>query len=666
MHELPEDLNMDFSQDTILSKLVMFLTSPSINSFDDHYDLSSINLLANNYLGQVSGACLGLSAWWLYAKYLDTQQIRYVNNSPIPRDDTEFFYKVLMLLNKWDGQSALLQEEINDIKHFLSLMHSFQNMRDFLPDVHGQGNLDLMIEDTQNRHLTKIFSYGSLLTLNQLKDILNHQLKPSQTSLNIMVSNNHYLAYFFNGETIAFYDANCKTGEKKNVSPDELAQEIFNAYNFNSEKPSPIGIRSFSFDELDQKSSSECLFKKISPILDGEANYGEGYSSLHVATKIGCINSVSSLLENGANPNAQNDAGLTPLMFASQLGHIEIINQLIHFGGDVNQSDFKGQTPLMAAAMGGQDKALKTLLQTHADITIQANNGATPLFYAANIPYNENLEVAQTLLDAGVSINQPDNNGNTALMIAAQNGHSNLIKLLLENGADVLQRNNDGNDALMSAVRNGHFHCAKLLIDSGANVLNTTKYGHNNLHYAAYFGYLNLIRLLATKIDINSQSCHSLLEDNNGFTALHYAVQNKQIEAVNTLVKLGAEVNIKSKNGKKPADLTSDERIKALLRKNGKMSNQSQQIFFSPPPPVKSKEYLIKLRILLDILYPESTAENNSEVRKVREQAIKKITDFTTISLTKSEEDTLEYLLSKLEDSLSQEESIEYKTIKRS
>lgn len=79
-------------------------------------------------------------------------------------------------------------------------------------------------------------------------------------------------------------------------------------------------------------------------------------------------------------------------------------------------------------------------------------------------------DALKTLLNSGVNINATDEDGETALMDAADDRNSEVLKLLIANGANVNLADEDGETALMKAADEGRSENVKLLIQAGANI----------------------------------------------------------------------------------------------------------------------------------------------------------------------------------------------------
>jgi ankyrin repeat protein len=112
------------------------------------------------------------------------------------------------------------------------------------------------------------------------------------------------------------------------------------------------------------------------------------------AAKNGDLIKVQTLLEKGANPNAEDDAGLTPLHYAADLGYVEIVKLLLERGADPKAKDNKGSTPLHWAAFFGHVDVVRVLLERGADPRIADNEGHIPLDYAKDSAIRSLLESA--------------------------------------------------------------------------------------------------------------------------------------------------------------------------------------------------------------------------------------------------------------------------------
>ncbi|KAF5578017.1 Pfs NB-ARC ankyrin-domain-containing protein [Fusarium pseudocircinatum] len=101
---------------------------------------------------------------------------------------------------------------------------------------------------------------------------------------------------------------------------------------------------------------------------DLEAENDLGETALHIAAKYGQVAVVTSLLENGAQPDNESPPGMTPLHFAARHGHIAIMELLLEAGARQDPKDFLGYTPLSYAIENRHTVATELLLERGAEV----------------------------------------------------------------------------------------------------------------------------------------------------------------------------------------------------------------------------------------------------------------------------------------------------------
>jgi|TARA_Y100000310_G_scaffold271183_1_gene285566 cytohesin len=148
------------------------------------------------------------------------------------------------------------------------------------------------------------------------------------------------------------------------------------------------------------------------------------------------------------------------------------------------------------------------------------------------------LVVARELLDAGVSIESINIHGKTCLMLAAGNGHLNLVRLLLDRAANVNARSPAGDTALIDCFVP---EISRMLLTRGSEVNVYGANGHSALSRAASSGDLSLVQdLLRHDAEIEPPG-------GNGLAPLQTAAASDRIDVATFLLQRGANVNYRDR-----------------------------------------------------------------------------------------------------------------------
>jgi ankyrin repeat protein len=116
-------------------------------------------------------------------------------------------------------------------------------------------------------------------------------------------------------------------------------------------------------------------------------------------------------------------------------------------------SSAAGDTRLADAAQQDDKAAVRDLLNQKVDLNKAQGDGMTALHWAAS---NDDLELVQTLLDAGANVKAETRLGAvTPLFMACKNGDASIIEALLKAGASASAPNAHGTTPLMIAAAAG-------------------------------------------------------------------------------------------------------------------------------------------------------------------------------------------------------------------
>ncbi|KAF3074393.1 hypothetical protein CFAM422_003627 [Trichoderma lentiforme] len=113
---------------------------------------------------------------------------------------------------------------------------------------------------------------------------------------------------------------------------------------------------------------------------------------------------------------------------AAKTGDICCVRQLIHKVTDPDIKDCNGETPLYVAAAHGHEAVVKVLVQRR-DVNVNSTSifGKSPLYWPSYFGYKG---IVAILMDAGADPHLVNKDGLTAVAIAREEGHSEVVKIL--------------------------------------------------------------------------------------------------------------------------------------------------------------------------------------------------------------------------------------------
>jgi uncharacterized protein len=313
-----------------------------------------------------------------------------------------------------------------------------------------------------------------------------------------------------------------------------------------------------------------------------------GYTPLHLAAQIGNAAVIAPLVAAGAQVGALTATGATALMQAAHSGSADSVRILLENGADPNVKETaNGQTALMFAAASDRTDVVKLLLARGADIKATSRvEDFSALTMSSEVDQNGVPRQAPEARAGDVpGVTRPFNyneligkhGGLSALHFAARQGAIASAEALLAAGADVNQRcAGDKTTPIIVAAVNGHFDLVSFLLDKGADpnlvseagmfplyaVINTqwqprSFYPQPRAYLQQKTDYLTLMKKLLDKgADPNMRiyrkpwfteyNFELLRTDDSGATAFWRAAWGADIAAMKLLVEHGADPNIRT------------------------------------------------------------------------------------------------------------------------
>ncbi|CAL8367831.1 unnamed protein product [Lota lota] len=275
----------------------------------------------------------------------------------------------------------------------------------------------------------------------------------------------------------------------------------------------------------------------------GQCRTLKGETPLFLAVVYGLRGNATFLLQNGCDPDLQNDEQDSPLVAAILNDQYDLATLLLRYNANVDQTGSLERTALHESAFLGLENFVHLLLESGANPNAYDSKKKTPLALAAQ---NGHLNVVEILLQKGAHVNYgSESEFGTVLFDAAASGNPDIVSTLLDHGADANIPLYSGHLPIHRVAYHGHILALEHLIPV-TKMEAVKESGMSPLHSAAAGGYAPCIEaLLRTGHDPNMMLHQRVRRnyDDERRSALFFAVANNDLQCARLLLEAGAMVN---------------------------------------------------------------------------------------------------------------------------
>mmetsp|Transcript_129542 Transcript_129542/g.242351 ORF Transcript_129542/g.242351 Transcript_129542/m.242351 type:complete len:741 (+) Transcript_129542:75-2297(+) len=178
------------------------------------------------------------------------------------------------------------------------------------------------------------------------------------------------------------------------------------------------------------------------------------------------VDAVIDMLNSGYNVHAQDMDGNTALHWAAWFKLDGITQKLLDRAASPEMGNSSGESAVHWAAKSSNVNALNAMIKHDRGVLSQRDcDGFTPFIISAQ---NDNAPIMEWMYLKGVSVEEQDDWGRTALQWACYKGHRRTVQWLLSRSASVAHRDHEGMTAIHWAALKGHEQVAEMLLDVGA------------------------------------------------------------------------------------------------------------------------------------------------------------------------------------------------------
>ncbi len=257
-----------------------------------------------------------------------------------------------------------------------------------------------------------------------------------------------------------------------------------------------------------------------------EAGYDMSAEGWFTAIASDHIEVMKKMVAAGFDPKTKDQNQRSGLHKAAETGSQKAAGYLLNLGFAIDELAENKLSPLMIAVISDQSAMVKWLLNQGADPSLKNSDGYMPLMLAVSNGRNKAVEEL-----APYHREELD----SALLLAAMTGKTQVIDALTNYGASVYAQMEDGRTPLMLAAQNGHYEATRLLIDIGASRFASTEDGDTAQSFAHNAGHPEIADLIenGTRTQASPQSL-SLESDSEVAAAMEEFVDARLENAAST------------------------------------------------------------------------------------------------------------------------------------
>ena len=272
--------------------------------------------------------------------------------------------------------------------------------------------------------------------------------------------------------------------------------------------------------------------------------------------------SLTSTFMRKANNVVNPSDGTTRLMQAIINDDADMAEALLQAGANPDAITKDGRSALHIAVENGHIWAATLLSKHHADMNIQNKLGQTALFSALSL--RKATAMVGHLCALGASADIPDKEDKIPLHIAAETGSPDLVSALAAVTEHGYRPDKKGMQPIHYACQNNSVNAVAALLSARLPLEGVTLNGDSCLHLVLERDDDDLTDLLLAHPDAPALFNAANLD---GRTPLHIAVANNNLEAVEILIKQGADPNAADKNGVTPLCEAARQNDVAIAKK---------------------------------------------------------------------------------------------------